>query len=291
MQVAVLADMPRSIWKGAISFGLVTIPVSLYSAVERRETLSFHLLHKKDLSRIENKRFCKEEDVEVPWSELVKGYEHAKGEYVVVTDEDFARARVPATQTFDVRAFVPASEVEDLYFDEPYYLAPNGRAAVKAYALIRDALRETGRLGVGTVVLRMREHLAAIEPAGDALVLSTMRFAHEIRSPKELDLPRAGEGWSKKEMDLARQLVDTLASSWDPTQFRDTYTEVLREVIEAKVEGKQIALPGAPRRPKVTSLMKALQASLKDGGSRKAPAKAAARGRSAARRRPTRRAA
>lgn len=291
MRVASPDDMPRSIWKGAISFGLVTIPVNLYSAVERSETLSFHLLHKKDSSRIENKRFCKEEGVEVPWGDVVKGYEYAKGEYVVVTDEDFARARVPATQTFDVRAFVPASEVEDLYFDEPYYLAPNGRAAVKAYALIRDALRDTGRLGVGTVVLRMREHLAAIEPAGNALVLSTMRFAHEIRSAKDLDLPKAGEGWSTKEMDLARQLIDTLASQWDPTQFRDTYTEVLREVIEAKVEGKHVALPGAPRRPKVASLMKALQASLKDGGARKAPAKAAARGRSAARRRAARRAA
>ena len=291
MRVASRHGMPRSIWKGAISFGLVTIPVNLHSAVERSETLSFHLLHKKDSSRIENKRFCKEEGVEVPWGEVVKGYEYSKGEYVVVSDEDFARARVPATQTFDVRAFVPASEVEDLYFDEPYYLAPNGRAAVKAYALIRDALRDTGRLGVGTVVLRMREHLAAIEPAGDALVLSTMRFAHEIRSAKDLDLPKAGEGWAKKEMDLARQLIDTLASKWDPTQFRDTYTEVLREVIEAKVEGKHVALPGAPRRPKVASLMKALQASLKNGGARKAPAKAAARGRSAARRRPTRRAA
>jgi DNA end-binding protein Ku len=284
--------MPRSMWKGAISFGLVTIPVNLYSAVERSETLSFHLLHKKDNSRIENKRFCKEEGVEVPWSELVKGYEVAKGEYVVVTDEDFARARVPATQTFDVRAFVPANEVEDLYFDEPYYLAPNGRAAVKAYALIRDALRETGRIGVGTVVLRMREHLAAIEPAGNALVLSTMRFAHEIRSPKGLDLPKADAGWTKKEMDLARQLIDTLASEWDPTQFRDTYTDVLRQIIEAKAEGKTVALPAGPRRPKVASLMKALQASLKDGGGRKPAAKAAGRSKpAAARRRPTRRAA
>jgi DNA end-binding protein Ku len=274
-------------WKGAISFGLVTIPINLYSAVERRETLSFHLLHKKDKSRIENKRFCKKEGVEVAWDDLVKGYEYAKGEYVVVTDEDFARARVPATQTFDVRAFVPASEVEDLYFDEPYYVEPNGRAAVKAYALIRDALRETGRIGVGTVVLRMREHLAAIEPAGDALVLSTMRFAHEIRSPKDLDVPKEGEGWTKKEMDLARQLIDTLAAKWDPTQFRDTYTEVLREIIEAKAEGKHVSLPAGPRRHKVTNLMKALQASLKEGG-RKPAAKAASR---AARRRPTRRAA
>ena len=284
--------MPRSIWTGAISFGLVTIPVSVHPAVERSETLSFHLLHKKDKSRIENQRFCKEEGVEVPWGEIVKGYEIAKGEYVIVSDEDFARARVPATQTFDVRAFVPAIEVEDLYFDEPYYLAPSGRAAVKAYALIRDALRETGRIGVGTIVLRLREHLAAIEPAGNALVLSTMRFAHEIRSPKQLELPKEGERWTKKEMDLARQLIDTLASKWDPAQFRDTYTDVLRKIIEAKAEGKQVQLPAGARRPKVTSLMKALEASLRDGGHRKPPSKAAARSRTtAARRRPTRRAA
>jgi DNA end-binding protein Ku len=200
--------MLRPIWKGAISFGLVTIPVNLYSAIERRETLSFNLLHKKDHARIQNKRFCSEEGVEVPWSDVVKGYEYAKGQYVVVTDEDFEKARVPATQTFDIRAFVPANEVADLYFDEPYYLEPNGKAGVKAYALLRDALKDTGRIGVGTVVLRQREHVAAVEPSGDALVLSMMRFAHEIRSANDLDLPKAGEGWTKKEMDLAHRLID-----------------------------------------------------------------------------------
>jgi len=163
--------MPRPIWKGVISFGLVTIPVNLYSAVERREALSFNLLHKKDNARIQNRRFCSEENVEVPWQDVVKGYEYAKGQYVVVTDEDFEKARVPATQTFDIRAFVPAGEVVDLYFDEPYYLEPNGKAGVKAYALLRDALNDTGRIGVGTVVLRRREHVAGIEPSGDALVL------------------------------------------------------------------------------------------------------------------------
>jgi DNA end-binding protein Ku len=281
---------PRPIWKGAISFGLVTVPVNLYSAVERRETLSFHLLHRKDGSRIENKRFCKEEGVEVPWAEVVKGYEYDKGQHVVLADEDFAKARVPATQTFDIRAFVPANDVEDLYFDEPYYLAPSGRSAVKAYALLRDALRDTGRLGVGTIVLRMREHLAAVEPTGRVLVLSMLRFAHEIRSPKELDVPPEGEGWTKKEMTLAHQLIDTLATRWDPSQFRDTYTEVLRQVIEAKVEGKQVVLEEEPRRPRVASLMKALQASL-EGGARKPAAPAARRGRAPQRRRAARRAA
>lgn len=282
--------MPRPIWKGTISFGLVTIPINLYSAVERSETLSFHLLHRKDGSRIDNKRFCKEEGVEVPWADVVKGYEHEKGEYVVVTDEDFAKARVPATQTFEIRAFVPATDVEDLYFDEPYYLAPQGKSGMKAYALLRDALEDTGRLGVGTVVLRQRERLAAVQPAHDMLVLSMMRFAHEIRSPKEFDVPKAGEGWTKKEMDLAHQLISTLADKWNPTVFRDTYTEVLRQVIEAKVEGKQVVLPEEPRRPRVANLMKALQASLKEGG-RKPATKAPARAKRPERRRVGRKAA
>ena len=245
--------MPRPIGKGAISFGLVTIPVNLYSAIERRETLSFNLLHKKDHARIQNKRFCSEEGVEVPWSDVVKGYEYAKGQYVVVTDEDFEKARVPA---------------------EPYYLEPNGKAGAKAYALLRDALKETGRIGVGTVILRQREHVAAVEPSGDALVLSMVRFAHEIRSPNDLDLPKAGEGWTKKEMDLAHRLIDTLADKWKPEEFRDTYTEVLRKAIEAKVEGKELELPAEERPRPVANLMTALEESL----ARKEPAKAAGRG-------------
>ena len=267
--------MPRPIWKGAISFGLVTIPVNLYSAIERRETLSFNLLHKKDHARIQNKRFCSEEGVEVPWSDVAKGYEYAKGQYVVVTDEDFEKARVPATQTFDIRAFVPAAEVADLYFDEPYYLEPNGKAGVKAYALLRDALKDTGRIGVGTVVLRQREHVAGVEPSGDALVLSLMRFAHEIRSPNALDLPKAGEGWTKKEMDLAHRLIETLADKWKPEEFRDTYTEVLRKTIEAKVEGKELELPADERPRPVGNLMQALEQSLARKEGAKAPGRAA----------------
>jgi DNA end-binding protein Ku len=181
---------------------------------------------------------------------------------------------VPATQTFDIRAFVPANEVEDLYFDEPYYLEPNGQAGVKAYALLRDALKDTGRIGVGTVVLRQREHVAAVEPSGEALVLSMMRFAHEIRSPKDLDLPKEGEGWTKKEMDLAHRLIDTLADKWKPEEFHDTYTEVLRKAIEAKVEGKEIELPREEQKHPVADLMNALEASL----ARKERAKAAGRG-------------
>jgi DNA end-binding protein Ku len=262
-RLQLIADMPpRALWKGSISFGLVTVPISLVSATEPRETLAFNLLHRKDRSRIVEKRFCSKEDVEVPWKDIVKGYQYAKDQYVVVTDEDFARVRVPATQTFDIRRFVPAADVEDLYFNYPYYVTPQGKPAVKAYALLRDALHATGKLAIGTIVLRQREHLAALEPVNQALVLTTMRFAHEIRRQKDLDLPAAGKGWSDSEMKLARQLVETLSGEWDPAEYRDTYSEALRRVIEAKVEGKEPTAPEAPQPSRVTDLMEALKRSL-----------------------------
>jgi DNA end-binding protein Ku len=253
---------PRALWKGSISFGLVTIPISLVSATEPRETLAFNLLHRKDGSRIVEKRFCAKENVEVPWQDIVKGYQHTKDQYVVVTDEDFARVRVPATQTFDIRRFVPAADVEDLYFNYPYYVTPQGKSGVKAYALLRDALRETKKLAIGTIVLRQREHLAALEPVDQALVLTTMRYAHEIRRPKDLDLPASGKGWTDSEMKLARQLVDTLSGEWDPSEYRDTYTDALRKMIEAKVEGKETTAPELPEPARVTDLMEALKRSL-----------------------------
>lgn len=264
----------RAIWKGAVNFGLVTIPVALYAATERANEITFRQLHRKDESPIDYKRFCEREDVEVPWSEIVKGYEYAKGRYVVITDEDLARARVPATQTYAIRDFVPARSIDDLYFNHPYYLAPAGRAAVKPYALLRDALEKSGRVGVGTIVLRQREHLAALEPAGEALVLTTMRWAYEIRSPERLGLPGHDAGRAKREMDLALRLIDSLAREFDARRYKDTYREVLLKVIEAKVKGEAAELP-APERPRrVGDLMKALEQSLR---ARKPPARAAGR--------------
>jgi DNA end-binding protein Ku len=256
--------MARALWKGSISFGLVTVPIGLVSATEAREELAFNLLHRKDGSRIVQKRFCREEDVEVPWGEVVKGYQYAKDQYVVLTDEDFDKARVPATQTFEIRSFVRAGDVPDLYFETPYYVQPEGKSASKPYALLRDALAESGKIGIGSIVLRQREHLAALEPAGQALVLTTMRFAHEIRSPQQLDLPALHQGYAEKEMKLARQLMDTLSDEWKPEAFRDTYSDVLRQIIEAKVEGKEVTAPETPKRAPVTDLMEALQRSLSD---------------------------
>ena len=275
-------DMPRAIWKGAISFGLVTVPVGLYTATERAAEIHFRLLHAKDASPVDYKRVCEAEGVEVPWLEIARGYEYTKGQYVIVTDKDFARARVEATQTFAIRDFVPARAIDVRYFDEPYYLAPAGKPAAKAYALLREALAHTERVGIGTIVLRQREHLAALAPTGPALVLSTLRYAHEIRPPDALDLPAAGRGTDKRELALARRLIDTLATEWDPTRYRDTYRDVLLKVIEQKAKGEPISVP-APRKPaRVVSLMDALQQSL--GAPRRAPARAAGRRRPARKR-------
>ncbi len=209
---------------------------------------------------IEYKRVCSAEGVEVAWQDIEKGYEYAKGQFVVVTDEDLAKAKVAGTQTIEIREFVPAEQIDFAHFEAPYWLAPE-KAGTKAYALLRDALAKSGRVGIATFVMREREHLAALRPEGRGIMLTTMRFADEIRSAEDLALPEEGEH-PKKEMDLALQLVDALADDWDPTEYHDTYRETLRAAIEQKVEGKEISVPTAAVPPKVTDLMEALRASL-----------------------------
>ncbi|HET9490693.1 MAG TPA: Ku protein [Methylomirabilota bacterium] len=252
--------MPRAIWSGAVAFGLVSVPVKLYSATERRAELAFRQLHKKDHAPIDYRRFCSKEDIEVDWKDIARGYEYAKGRFVVLTEGDFERAKTPATQTLEIRDFVPGDQIDFAFFETPYWLEPT-RPGRKAYGLLRDALAETGRVGIGTFVMRQREHLAALRPSGKALLLTTMRFADEIRPATQLDLPN-GVG-ATREKKLALQLIDTLASDWEPKKYRDTYREVLRAAIEQKVEGKEIVMPEAPKPPKVVDLMEALQASLK----------------------------
>src|SRR2546428_2950275 len=224
--------MPRPIWKGAVSFGLVTIPVGLYSATERQAEIAFRQLHKKDHVPIEYKRVCSAEGVEVAWQDIEKGYEYTKGQFVVVTDEDLAKVKVAGTQTIEIREFVPAEQIEFAHFEAPYWLAPE-KAGTKAYALLRDALAKSGRVGIATFVMREREHLAVLRPEGRGIMLTTMRFADEIRSAEDLALPAEGEH-PKKEMDLALQLVDALADDWDPAEYHDTYRETLRGVNSRK---------------------------------------------------------
>ena len=181
----------------------------------------------------------------------------------MLTDADFARARVEATQTFAIQAFIPARELDHLYAEHPYYLAPSGKGASHAYALLRDALDKAGRVGIGTIVLRQREHLAALEPTGQALTLTTMRFAHEIRPPAALELPRGGR-YAKKELALADQLIEALAAPWNPQDYRDTYTDVLKQVIKDKIAGKAVSPAPKSKRPaQVIDLAEALRESLK----------------------------
>jgi DNA end-binding protein Ku len=254
---------PRAMWKGALTFGLVTVPVALHAATERKNELSFRLLHAKDESPIDYKRFCEDEGVEVPWRDIVKGYELSKGRYVVVTDEDFEKARVKATQTFEIRDFVPADAIDDLYFDHPYYLVPAGPGAAKPYALLRDALAQSGRVGVGTIVMRQREHLASVSPSADALVLTTMRWAYEIRSADRVDVPGRSGSRDRRELELALRLIEALASDWDPRRYTDTYHDALMELIRRKAEGKEIRAPRAERPARVRNLVSALEASLR----------------------------
>ena len=263
--------MPRPVWKGAVTFGLVSVPVNLYAATRRQAELSFRLLHKKDNAPVEYKRFCTEEEVEVPWNDIVKGYEYEKGNFVVMTDEDFEKAKTESTETLEIRDFVPLDQINLAHFESPYWLEPT-KAGRKAYVLLREALEESRRVGIGTFVMRQREHLAALRPAGNALMVTTLRFVDEIRSADDLEIPRE-EKLAKKEIELAKKLVDTLADDWKPEQYKDTYHETLRAAIEQKLGGKEIEAP-TPRKPaRVVNLMKALEQSL-EAGARKPGARA-----------------
>src|SRR5215510_1945525 len=206
----------RAIWKGHISFALVTIPISLFSATKRNE-LSFHYLHKKDLSPVSYKRFCDTEDVEVPWDEITKGYEYEKGQYIEITDEDIDRADVELTKTIQIMEFVKEQEIDPLFFDKPYYLEPQ-KGGERAYALMRDALAQSKRVGIAKVVLKSREHLAAVKPVGNMITLDTMRFAHEIVDPKALDLPGKIDV-SEKEMKLADMLIESMSDKFEPHRY------------------------------------------------------------------------
>ncbi|MGB8170264.1 MAG: Ku protein [Chthoniobacteraceae bacterium] len=272
----------RPIWKGAISFGLVNIPITLYPAT-RREELRFHFLRKGDLSPINNKRVAEADGKEVAWDDIVRGYQYEKGKFVVFSDDDFSRVDVEATQTVDIQEFVEVDEINPMFFSKPYYMEP-GKGGDKAYALLREVLRGTKRVGIAKVVIKTREHLAAVKAQGDALVLELMHFSGEIIDSDELHVP--GETKiGKKETDMAKQLVESMTGKWEPAKYKDEYKEALMEVIEEKVAagGKDIAKPRKTRGVKATNvidLVAVLQKSIQEHGSsrsKKAPAKKARR--------------
>ena len=262
--------MARAIWKGSISFGLVNIPIALYPAT-RREELKFRLLRKTDLSPVNYKRVAEKDGKEVPWDQIVKGYEYEKGKYVVLQDEDFQRVDIEATQTVDIQDFVELDEIDPIFFYKPYYLEPQ-KGGDKAYALLRDALKDSKKVGVAKVVIKTREYLAGVKPEDGALVLELMHFADELADTSKLHIPKKVEV-GKREMTMAKSLIDSMSSKWNPEKYKDDYREALMEVIEEKVEagGKEIEEKPkkAPKPTKVIDLVSVLQKSLEETGEKK----------------------
>jgi len=253
----------RAIWTGAISFGLVNIPVKLYSGAEAREGLDLDLLHAKDESRIRYARVCRRDGKEIPWDEIVKGYEYQEGDYVVLTREDFEKADKKETNALDIQQFVDQPEIDIRYYEKPYYLEPDKKAA-KAYALLHQALNETGKLALVKFVIRQRERLGVVVPVGRALVLMQMRFPAEIRHAGDLKLP-TGKEVTKAEVNMGKELIKSQTKPFIAEDYHDTYTEKLEEIIDKKAKGKKPAAKGKEPKPTQTAdLMSALKASLAD---------------------------
>ena len=259
--------MARAIWKGSISFGLVNIPIELHTAV-RDHRPRFRMLHAKDRSPVRFQRVCIKDGHPVAWEDLVKGYEYAKGRFVVLTKEDFQAAALEKTRTVDIIDFVKSDEIDDRYFETPYYLVP-AKGGERAYALLREAIREADRIGIATFILRDAQHLAAVEVIGDALVLSVMRFADELVDTANFSFPAAGN-IRKPELDMAKALVNSLASEWDPDKYNDQYRENLLRIIQGKVKGKEVSLEPTTEAPRadVVDLMERLRRSLEASGTR-----------------------
>lgn len=274
----------RALWKGAISFGLVYIPVEMYTAVQEHD-LDLTMLDKRDFSPIGYKRYNKSTGKEVTWDHIVKGYEYEDNEYVVLSEEDLRRANVEATQTIDIVAFVEEADVPLTYFETPYYLAP-ARGGAKVYALLRETLRKAGKIGIATVVMRTKQHLCALVCVEDKIVLNTLRYATEIRSAEELKLPPAtlkAAGISDKELKMALSLVEGMSEDWKPEQYHDTYKEDVLAMVKKKIKAgqtKTITAPdkeaAAPKASNVVDLVALLQDSLGKRGKPAAKSRAAA---------------
>ncbi|MCS0631940.1 Ku protein [Telluria mixta] len=271
--------MARSMWKGAISFGLVHIPVEMYPAASD-QGLDLSMLDRRDFAPIGFKRYNKATGKEVSWDDIVKGYEYSDGEYVVLSDEDLRRANPEATQTIDIIAFVNAEQVPLIYYEQPYYLAP-GKGGDKVYALLRETLRDVGKIGIANVVIRVKQHLAALVCVGDTIVLNTLRYPDEIRPTDELKIPAADSKAAQvteKELQMAKALVEGMSEKWKPQQYHDTYREDVMALIKKKIAANQTKTltepepeEEKPAKSNVIDLVSLLQASLG-----KKPAKAAA---------------
>jgi DNA end-binding protein Ku len=268
--------MARALWKGSIAFGLVNIPVELHTSV-RDSRPRFRLLHADDKSPVKFERVCAREGKPVGWDELVKGYEYEKGRFVVLTKEDFKAAALEKSRTIDIRAFVNEVDIDDRFFESSYYLVPP-KGAEKAYALLREAIRDTGLVGIATIVLREAQHLAALQVVGDAMVLTQMRYAEELVDTSAYTFPPAND-IRKAELEMARTLVENLRDTWDPSQYTDEYRKNLMKIVKARMRGKEpdLEAPPEPEQAEVVDLMERLRASLQGAGARKKKSAARAR--------------
>ncbi|HTE47257.1 MAG TPA: Ku protein [Gemmatimonadaceae bacterium] len=278
----------RPLWSGALTFGLVNIPVKLYSAVKAKERVTFRLLHKKDLAPVRYERVSEKTGRKVEWEDIVKGYEYTKGKFVAVTDEDFKAAAIESSKTIEILDFVGADEVDPRYFDTPYYLVP-AKGGEKAYALLREAIELTSSVGIGRISMRTNTvHLAGVKAVDDALLLETMRFEHELVAPSEFTFP-AKANVRPQELKMAQMLVENLSQPFDPSKYTDEYHTKLMKIIRAKMKGKEIDIPVPEAREstQVVDLMARLQESLEMGkkhGAKRAARKTSRTGRAAAKR-------
>jgi DNA end-binding protein Ku len=277
-----------AIWKGTLSFGLVTLPVEMRTAV-RDESLHFRLLHAEDNKPVKYERVCTKDGETVTWDEIVKGYEYTKGKYVIMTDEDFEAAALQSSRSIDILEFVKGDDIDPRFFEKPYYLVP-GKGGDKAYALLREALRSTNSIGIGKVTIRQKMWLVGIRAVDEAIVVESLRFANELVDPEEYSFP-SGKGLRPQELKMAEQLVSNFSDEFDPEKYTDQYRENLLKIISAKAKGKTIEFeaPPAPEETKVIDLMDRLRASLdasKSRGTR--PAASGTRKRTAAARRGSR---
>lgn len=257
--------MPRALWKGSVAFGLVNIPVELHTAV-RDSRPRFRMLHAEDKSPVKFERVCAREGKPVAWEELVKGYEYEKGRFVILTKEDFRAAALDKSRTVDIKNFVKPADIDDRFFETSYFLTP-AKGSERSYALLREAIRETGLVGIATIVLREAQHLAAVEVVGNAIVLTMMRYAEELVDISEYSFPTAKDV-RKPELQMARTLVEQLADKWDPSQYTDEYRKNLMKIIKARMKGKTASLKAAPepQQAEVVDLMERLRESLQGAG-------------------------
>jgi DNA end-binding protein Ku len=260
--------MPRALWKGAVSFGMVTIPIKLFTATDEKD-IAFNMLHKKDGVRIKMQRYCPEDDEVVELSDIVKGYEISPGQYVTLDNEDFDKVPVNTTHTIEITDFVPADQIDPIYYQRTYYLEPD-KVGAKPFALLREVLKDSRLVALAKVTLRQKEQLCTLRVYENTIALETMLYADEIRATEDLEVP-ADISIGEKELTMAKSLVDMLTGDFEPEKYQDAYREALIELIERKAEGQEITRP-APTAGKVTDLMEALRASIEEARSRRGAA-------------------